>query len=193
MKVSIGIRPIISPAYMAVVTLTVVGSALAQSDAGARQEMDCDYLKKAAAGISSQCLSDVRDMADWKARRALLRRRLMYMLGLDPVPKRTPLHVRITGTLERPNYRIEKVVFQSLPGLYVTGNFYVPRHASGPHPTILYLCGHAPGPAGAKANYQDRAAWFPSNGYCCLILARLDFGKVPGINTVIHDLIMWTW
>src|SRR5437867_11358338 len=193
MKASIRIRPIISPAYMAVVTLTVVGSALAQSDAAARQEMVCNYLKKDAAEISSQCLSDVRDMADWKAQRTLLRRRLMYMLGLDPVPKRTPLHVRITGTLERPNYRIEKVVFQSLPGLYVTGNFYVPRHASGPHPTILYLCGHVPGPTGAKSNYQDRAAWFASNGYCCLILDTLEFGEVPGIHHGIHDLNMWNW
>src|SRR5438046_4323481 len=112
MKVSTRIRPIISPAYLAVVTLTVVESALAQSDAGARQEMVCDYLKKAAAEVSSQCLSDVRDMADWKARRALLRRRLMYMLGLDPLPKRTPLHVRITGTLERHNYRLDKLVFE---------------------------------------------------------------------------------
>src|SRR3989475_9080289 len=182
MKVSIGVRSTIFPAYLAVVTLTVVGAALAQSDAGARQEMVCDYLKKAAAEVSSQCLLEVRDMADWKARRALLRRRLMYMLGLDPLPKRTPLHVRITGPLERPNYRIEKLVFQSMPGLYVTGNFYLPRHASGPHPTILYLCGHAPGPLGAKSNYQDRAAWFASNGYCCLLLDTLEFGEVPRIH-----------
>src|SRR2546428_3991879 len=193
MKVSIGVRSTIFPAYLAVVTLTVVESALAQSDAGARQEMVCDYLKKAAAEVSSQCLSDVRDMADWKARRALLRRRLMYMLGLDPLPKRSPLNVRITGTLERPNYRIEKIVFESMPGLYVTGNFYLPRGAVGPHPTILYLCGHAPGPAGAKANYQDRAAWFASNGYCCLILDTLEFGEVPGIHHGIHDLNLWHW
>src|SRR5436309_15446357 len=158
MKVSIGVRPTIFPAYLAVVTLAVAGSPLAQSDAGARQEMVCNYLKKAAAEVSSQCLSDVRDMADWKARRALLRRRLMYMLGLDPLPKRTPLHVRITGTLERPNYRIEKLVFQSLPGLYVTGNFYVPRHASGRHPTIHYLTVHATGPLDAKTKYQARSA-----------------------------------
>ncbi len=193
MKASVRTRPTAFPAYLAVVTLTVVGSALAQSDGRARQEMVRDYLKKTAAGISSQCLSNVRDLADWKAKRTLLRQRLLYMLGLDPLPKRTPLHVRITGTLERPNYRIEKVVFESMPGLYVTGNFYLPRHASGPHPTILYLCGHAPGPAGAKSNYQDRAAWFASNGYCCLILDTLEFGEVPGIHHGIHDLNMWNW
>ncbi|PYU97023.1 MAG: hypothetical protein DMG25_00065, partial [Acidobacteria bacterium] len=46
MKVSTRVRPIIFPAYMAVVTLTVMGSALAQSDAGARQDMVCAYLQK---------------------------------------------------------------------------------------------------------------------------------------------------
>src|SRR5438552_3305645 len=193
MKASIRIRPTIIPAYLAVVTLTAAGAALAQGDARARQEMVCDYLKKTATGISSHCLSDVRDMADWKAKRALLQQHLLYMLGLDPLPKRSPLNVRITGTLERPNYRIEKIVFESIPGLYVTGNFYLPRGAVGPHPTILYLCGHAPGPLGAKANYQDRAAWFASNGYCCLILDTLEFGEVPGIHHGIHDLNMWNW
>ena len=60
MKVAIRIRPTIFPACLAVVTLTVAGSALAQSDAVTRQEMVCDYLKKTAAEISSQCLSDIR-------------------------------------------------------------------------------------------------------------------------------------
>lgn len=62
-------------------------------------------------------MSDVRSLEDWKRRRPAVRAELLYMLGLDPFPKRTPLEARITGTLERPDYRIEKLVFQSLPGL----------------------------------------------------------------------------
>ena len=68
------------------------------------------------------------------------------MLGLDPLPARTPLKAQITGRLERDAYRIEKLVFQSLPGLYVTGNFYVPNGPAKSLPTILYLCGHSPHP-----------------------------------------------
>src|SRR2546422_11556864 len=93
MQASIQIRPTIIPAYLAVVTLTAVEAALAQSDARARHEMVCAYLKKTAAGISSQCLSDVRDMADWKGKRPLLRQHLMDMVGLEPLPERPPLYL----------------------------------------------------------------------------------------------------
>src|SRR5436189_53122 len=82
---------------------------------------------------------------------------------------------------------------QSLPGLYVTGSFYVPNRSSDPLPTILYLCGHSPHPLGAKSDYQDRAIWFASNGYACLVLDTLEFGEVPGLHHGIHDLNMWHW
>jgi dienelactone hydrolase len=115
------------------------------------------------------------------------------MLGLDPMPKRTPLRAQITGVLERPGQRIEKIVFQSMPGLYVTGNLYVPRKPSGALPTILYACGHSPHPLGAKQDYQDRALWFVSHGYVCLVLDTLEFGEVAGLHHGMHDLNLWNW
>jgi len=155
--------------------------------------MATNHLKRVAAELSAHCLSDVRSLDDWKQRRPELRRQLLEMLGLSPLPARTPLKPKITGVLERETYRIEKVVFQSLPGLYVTGNLYVPKHSTKPLPTILYLCGHAPHPLGAKSNYQDRAAWFAAHGFACLILDTLEFGEVAGIHHGTHDLNMWHW
>ena len=165
----------------------------AQETPARRHEMVIEQLRKAAAGISDRCLSDIHSLDDWKRQRPALRGELLYMLGLDSFPKRTPLEPQITGTLERPDYRIEKLVLQSLPGLYVTGNLYLPANSSGPMPTILYLCGHAPHPLGAKFHYQDRAAWFAAHGYVCLILDTLEFGEVAGIHHGIHDLNMWNW
>src|SRR5262249_26969018 len=115
------------------------------------------------------------------------------MLGLDPLPTRTPLKVQITGTLDRPRYRIENVAFQSMPGLYVTGNFYIPKDTAHPLPTILYLCGHMPHPLGAKFHYQDRPSWFASHGYACMALDTLEFGEVAGIHHGTHSLGMWNW
>ncbi len=140
-----------------------------------------------------QSLSQIQSLEDWEKQRPVWRQRLLSMLGLDPLPKRTPLKVQVTGSLDRPNYRIEKIVFQSLPRLYVTANFYLPKRSSGRLPTILYLCGHSPHPLGAKWDYQDRAAWFASNGYACLVLDTLEFGEVAGIHHGIHDLSMWHW
>jgi cephalosporin-C deacetylase-like acetyl esterase len=168
-------------------------STFAQDSPLQRYEMATNHLKRIAAEMSARCLSDIRTLDDWKQKRVELRGQLLEMLGLSPLPGRTPLKPRITGVLERETHRVEKLVFQSLPGLYVTGNFYVPKSSARPLPTILYLCGHAPHPLGAKFNYQDRAAWFAAHGFACLILDTLEFGEVPGIHHGTHDLNLWHW
>jgi cephalosporin-C deacetylase-like acetyl esterase len=155
--------------------------------------MATNHLKRVAAEMSTRCLREIRTLDDWTKQRPELSRHLLEMLGLSPLPARTPLNSNIAGILDRETYRIEKVVFQSLPGLYVTGNLYVPKDSTKPLPTILYLCGHAPHPLGAKFNYQDRAAWFAAHGFACLILDTLEFGEVPGIHHGTHDLNMWHW
>ena len=66
------------------------------------------------------------------------------MLGLLPWPERTPLHVKITGRIERPEYIIEKIAFESMPKFYVTGNLYIPKNRKGAAPAVIYVCGHAP-------------------------------------------------
>src|SRR5205814_9984353 len=129
-----------------------------------------NQLKGIAAEMSLKCLSDLRSLDDWKKQRPELRRQLFEMLGLDPLPARTPLKAQITGRLERDAYRIEKVVFQSLPGLYVTGNFHVPKDSAKPLPAILYLCGQSPHLLGARVEYQHRAFCVPSHRWPCLAL-----------------------
>ncbi|MBC7315255.1 MAG: hypothetical protein H5T70_02390, partial [Chloroflexi bacterium] len=46
--------------------------------------------------------------------------------AFGPWPERTPLNARITGSLERPTHRIEKVLFESRPGFLVAANLYLP-------------------------------------------------------------------
>jgi cephalosporin-C deacetylase-like acetyl esterase len=165
----------------------------AQESAAQRHGMSTNQLRRLNAEMSARCLTDIRTLDDWKKQRPRFERQLREMLGIDAVPGRTPLRPQISGRLTRPDYVIEKVVFQSLPGLYVTGNFYVPKDASKPQPTVLYLCGHSPHPLGAKVQYQDRAIWFASHGYPCLVLDTLEFGEVAGIHHGTHDLNMWHW
>ena len=166
---------------------------LAQESAAQRHEMATNQLKRLNIEMSSRSLDDVLSLDVWKQERGELRRQLLEMLGLDPLPKRSPLNAQITGRLERDAYHIEKVVFQSLPGLYVTGNLYVPKGAAMSLPTVLYLCGHSPHPLGAKFQYQDRAIWFASHGFACFVLDTLEFGEVAGIHHGTHDLNMWNW
>jgi len=81
--------------------------------------------------------------AEWETRAAHLRLQVRVATGLWPTPTRTPLHLVIHGRVERPEYTVEKVFFESLPGHFVTGNLYRPRGATGPRPAVLSPHGHA--------------------------------------------------
>src|SRR5262245_21094633 len=96
---------------------------------------------------------------------------LWTMLG-GPL-ERTPLNARVTGTIERPGYRIEKVAFESRPRLYVTANLYVPV-VSGRRPAILCPLGHS---ANGKAwpSYQRLFSNLARKGY--VVFAYDPFGQ----------------
>lgn len=78
----------------------------------------------------------------WEARRDALRRQILVANGLWPMPERTPLGPVIHGKIDRDEYTIEKVYFQSMPGHYVTGNLYRPKGKSGKLPAVLCPHGH---------------------------------------------------
>ena len=80
--------------------------------------------------------------ADWNARAAKLRLQMRVALGLFPEPQRTPLNPVIHGELDRGDYTVAKVYFESLPGFFVTGNLYRPKGASGRSPGVLSPHGH---------------------------------------------------
>jgi cephalosporin-C deacetylase-like acetyl esterase len=158
-----------------------------------RLEMFQGYLARRAAEISVNFLSDVKSRADWERKRPEIRRQLLYMLGLDPLPPRTPLNAQVTGRLDRQGYRVEKLVFESLPHFYVTANLYVPAASNGRLPAVVYLSGHNPSPHGVKTTYQHHGIWFARHGYLALILDTILYGEVPAIHHGIHDLGMWNW
>lgn len=151
------------------------------------------HLANAAATVSDGCLDGLRTLADWQARRSEVRRQLQWMLGLDPLPERTPVLAEITGIVTRPSYRIEKLVFQSLPGLYVTANFYLPVGPPTPRPCVVYLNGHWPSLDGAKTGFQDRYLWYPANGFALLAIDPMGFGEIPGIHAGMQRLNRWHW
>lgn len=69
------------------------------------------------------------------------RRTLRKSLGLEPLPPRTPLNARVTGVLMRDGYRIEKLRYESRPGVLVTAHLYLPDGVEKP-PVILRPHGH---------------------------------------------------
>ncbi len=80
--------------------------------------------------------------AAWEARADAVRRRILVSQGLWPMPTRAPLNAVIHGRIEREDYTIEKVYFESAPGFFVTGNLYRPRAPKGRVPVVLFAHGH---------------------------------------------------
>ena len=156
------------------------------------------YFAREVEEISSRCLTGINSREDWQTARPKLRAQLFEMLSLDPLPPRTDLKLVITGKLEREDFIVEKLHFQSSPGLYVTANFYLPAKIDKPLPTILYVCGHAVIKTngisyGNKVGYQHHGAWFARNGYACLIIDTIQLGEIEGIHHGTYREDMWWW
>jgi tetratricopeptide (TPR) repeat protein len=79
---------------------------------------------------------------EWDRRAERLRRQILVSLGLWPMPSKTPLNPVIHGRVERDDYTVEKVFFESAPGFFVTGNLYRPKNKTGPRPGVLCPHGH---------------------------------------------------
>ncbi len=152
------------------------------------------YLKYRVAKISERVFDGATTKAEWAGKRDRLKKEYFEMLGLSPMPEKTPLKSTITGTVERGDVVIDKLHFQSRPGLYVTANLYRPKGNNKKLPAILYVCGHSnKGRDGNKTAFQDHGMWFASNGYICLIVDTLQLGEVAGKHHGTYNLNRWWW
>ena len=152
------------------------------------------HLAQAAARLSERVHEGANSKEEWEAKRGELKQQFFDMLGLWPLPERTPLNAKVTGAIERDGFRVENVHFQSKPGLYVTGNLYLPKKVEGKLPTVLYVCGHSgQGRDGNKTAFQHHGMWFATHGYACLIIDTLQLGEIAGIHHGTYNRDRWWW
>ena len=71
-----------------------------------------------------------------------MRRQILVAAGLWPMPTKTPLNPVLHGKIDCGEYSIEKVFFESAPGLFVTGNLYRPENIQGRAPGVMFAHGH---------------------------------------------------
>jgi hypothetical protein len=90
-----------------------------------------------------------------------LRGHLLKMLGGLPTEK-TPLNPHINGRIEMQGFHIEKLIFESLPGVYVTALLYVPEDGIKKHPAVLVPSGHS---ENGKVHYQALCQRLVQRGY----------------------------
>ncbi len=121
----------------------------------------------------------------WQSRANPLRRQLLVSLGLWPVPAKTSLNPVVHGRVTFPDYSVEKVYFESMPGFFVTGSLFRPQGKYGPFPAVLCPHGHWPngrfydcGRDGVRAQIVQGAERFEDAGRNplqsrCVQLARM--------------------
>lgn len=119
-------------------------------------------------------LAALKTPGEWKAAQERTRQRLGQIFG--ELPQKTPLHARTVGKLEREAYTIEKVIFESQPGYYITANLYVPRGRKHPMPGIIFPCGHSD-MGKAYEPYQLSGAGFAVKGYVVLVFDPMGQGE----------------
>jgi len=156
------------------------------------------YFRTEVNAIAQSSLASIHTAADWDAAKGELRRQLAEMLGLYPWPERTDLKPVVTGKLDHEFFTVEKVHFQSRPGLYVTGNLWIPKNLTAPAPAILYVCGHGnvkkDGVSyGAKVFYQHWGGYLARAGYVCLLIDTIELGELECTHHGTYRDKLWWW
>jgi len=85
-------------------------------------------------------IAKIHNVADAERRKQSVRETFLSLIGGLP-DYSGPLNPSTTGRIQAENYTIEKVIFESLPGFYVTANLYRPNQA-GRYPGVLLQAGH---------------------------------------------------
>ena len=99
-------------------------------DAAAQRHLDARE-----AGIAR-----ITNTSEAAKRQAFVRSKVLELIGGLP-DYAGPLNARVTGKIDGPGFVIEKIIFESLPHLYVTANLYRPVRA-GKYPGVLLPLGH---------------------------------------------------
>jgi len=136
-----------------------------------------EYFVRSVRRVESQAnarRAALKTRADAEAYVHDVRGKIQQSFG--PWPEKTPLKPRITGTVERDAYKIEKIIFESRPNFLVTANLYVPKGRPFPLPGVVGTCGHS---ATGKmiGVYQSFAQGLARQGYVVLIYDPIGQGE----------------
>ncbi len=190
-------RLVLAVLIVPAIALLSVGQEYGQPDRDAPGDrMIQAYLSREAKSLEGNWLAEAKSVEDWEKQLPRYREEYLYMLGLWPLPSKTPLKPTITGSLVRDGYCVDRIHYQSMPRLYVTGNLYRPAKTDPGQrlPAVLYVCGHSNmGRDGNKTAYQAHGIWLAKHGYVCLAVDTLQLGEIASIHHGTYRENRWWW
>jgi dienelactone hydrolase len=116
----------------------------------------------------------IKTKDDWIKRQKKVRSTLTRIVG--KFPEKTPLNARVTGVLQRDGYRVEKLIYESLPGYYVPAALFIPDNLKGKAPAILNAIGHSTA-SFRRDLYQHVIINFVKKGFVVLTYDQIGQGE----------------
>ncbi len=101
--------------------------------------------------------------------------RAQYKKLLGELPAKTSLNANVVGVIKQKGYRVERIVYESIPGHHVSSNLYIPE-GKGPFPSVLLFCGHEQ-ESKATESYQKTAILFALHGFVVLVIDPISQGE----------------
>ncbi len=145
--------------------------------AGDRGDSDPSYAEfiRIQAAAAKQPAFPPTTLARWDERLSSVRDGLRRSFGREPA---TPcrLEPEVRGVLIRDGYAIERLTFQSRPGVRVTANLYRPEPAIGRSPGVLSVHGHWAW-ARIDPHVQSRCIGLAKLGYVVLCVDAFGSGE----------------
>jgi len=134
----------------------------------------------------SKKLTSIKNRKDAEKYVSDVRSKIKKCFGVFPA--KTPLNAKTTGVLKKDGYSIEKIVFESRPGFYVSANLYLPSGIKGKVPAVLGACGHSDTGKAAEP-YQSFCIGLALKGFAVLIYDPIEQGERQQYLREKHPLI----
>lgn len=147
------------------------------------------YLDAAGEVLLNRYRRDYQSVADFETYRKKAIQDMRRSLGLEPWPERTPLNARVVGMVDRGDFKIEKVIFESQPGFLVDALLYLPKTATFPVPGILNTIGHYGDDGFFIWSEQGRAIGLARKGYVVLTYDPIGQGERKWLGNGNHDTL----
>lgn len=106
-------------------------------------------------------------LQEWEAREEIVRQHVREALALAPEPERLPLNIHVSDQLDRDDYVVKRIYWQTWPSYYASGYLYMPKGVHSRVPAILNPHGHWENGA-RHPIVQSRLIALAKKGYVCL-------------------------
>ena len=135
-----------------------------------------------------QLFKGITTVQQWEQRKQQTRAALHRMLWHDLTWPDRPPRATTTSRQDYATYTVENLVLETVPGVFLTANLYLPRGAATPVPVLLYQCGHA-----SKSLFRRHGAWFASHGMAMLVMDNIEMGEIEFTHHGVYSNAWFHW